>query len=334
MSIRPFRLPQDIDLMNSLVMEGFQYPENPAWSVQEDEIQGMVDRIKGAKRIWPILSVLRLFVPLFRDILCGFIDEEDGQPAGLINYMRQRNTPEWYIGNVTVLPAYRRRGIARRLVQSTLEELRNRNAKAAFLDVVVGNDPAFNLYKEMGFEEFTQSSEYQLQKECFIFPVQIPPGYHLKPLSAFDWKTRFHFAQRVTPDHITRYEPVTEARFRVPWILPLFGGLLESAGGSRNQRFAIYDADRKVVAIGQYSYRLREGGSNFTNVSIDPNHAQLAGFILHHVFSEIQKASPGRRIGISFEDWESALIRCAEELGCEKRFGMHRMGLRFYRLSD
>jgi len=23
--------------------------------------------------------------------------------------------------------------------------------------VVVGNDPAFNLYKEMGFEEFTQS---------------------------------------------------------------------------------------------------------------------------------------------------------------------------------
>ena len=31
----------------------------------------------------------------------------------------------------------------------------------------------------------------------------------------------------------------------------------------------------------------------------------MAGFILHHVFSEIQKASPGHRIEISFEDWES-----------------------------
>jgi hypothetical protein len=30
MSIRPFKLPEDIDLMSSLVMAGFQYPENPA----------------------------------------------------------------------------------------------------------------------------------------------------------------------------------------------------------------------------------------------------------------------------------------------------------------
>jgi ribosomal protein S18 acetylase RimI-like enzyme len=317
--------------MNSLVMKGFQYPENPEWSVQEDEIQGMVDRINGAKKLWPVVRILRIFVPLLRDILCGFIDEEEGQPAGLINYMRQRITPEWYIGNVTVLPAFRRRGIARRLVQATLDELRNRKARAAFLEVVVGNDPAFYLYKEMGFEEFTQSCEYQLQKESSIFPQELPPGYKLKPLSPFDWKTRFHFAQRVTPNHITRYEPVTEARFQVPWVLPLIGGLLESAGGSHNERFVIQAVEGTVVAVGQYSYRLRTGGTNFANVSIDPDHPQLAGFILHHVFSEIQKASPGRRIGTTFEEWESALIQCAEEMGCEKRFGSHRMGLRFSR---
>jgi ribosomal protein S18 acetylase RimI-like enzyme len=328
-TIRPLKLPEDIDLMTSLVMEGFQYPENPAWNVQEDELQGMVDRIEGAKRLWPVLRILRIFVPFLRDILCGFIDEEEGQPAGLINYTRQRNAPEWYIGNVTVLPAYRRRGIARRLVQATLEELRRRKARVAFLDVVVGNDPAFNLYKDMGFEEFTQSFEYQLRRERLIRPEQLPPGFQLKPLSPFDWKTRFAFAQRVTPGHITRYEPVTEARFRIPWILPLIGGLFASAGGSHNERFAMYDAGGKIVAIGQYSYRTREGGTNRTNVSIDPAHPELAGFILHHVFSEIQKASPGRRIEISFEDWEAALIECAEEIGCERRFGTHRMGLRF-----
>ena len=146
MTIRPFVLPQDIDLMNTLVMEGFQYPENPSGNVQEDEIEGMVDRVNAAKQLWPLLRIVRIFVPLFRDILCGFIDEEDGKPAGLINYMRQRNAPDWYIGNVTVLPTYRRRGIARRLVKATLDELHAREAKAAFLDVVVGNDPAFNLY--------------------------------------------------------------------------------------------------------------------------------------------------------------------------------------------
>jgi ribosomal protein S18 acetylase RimI-like enzyme len=333
-SIRPFQLPQDIDLMSSLVVEGFQYPENPAWSVQEDEIQGMVDRINSAKRLWPVIGILRIFVPLFRDILCGFIDEEEGRPAGLINYMRQRNTPEWYIGNVTVLPAYRRRGIACRLVQATLDELYHRGAKAAFLDVVVGNDPAFHLYKEMGFEEFTQSYEYQLHRESLISPEPLPTGYQLKPLSRFDWKTGFRFAQRVTPDYITRYEPVTEARFRVPWLLPLIGGLLNSMGSSQNERFAIFESGRKIVAIGQYSYRTHEGGTNSADVSIDPDHPELAGFILHHVFSEIQNTSPGHRIEVSFEDWESRLIQCAEAMGCEKRYGMHRMGLRFSRPSQ
>lgn len=328
-SIRPFQLPQDIDLMNQLVMEGFQYPENPDWSVQEDEIRGMVDRIEGAKRLWPLLRVMRMFVPVFRDILCGFIAEEEGRPAGLINYMRQRNTPEWYIANVTVLPTFRRRGIARKLVEATLNELRHRKAEIAFLDVVVGNDPAFRLYKEIGFEEFTKSSEYHYQKDTPIAPKQLPEGYRLKSLSRYDWKTRFTFAQRVTPAHITRFEPVTEARFRVSRLVPLFGQLFESAGGFHNDRFAVYDPQEQVVGIGYYSYRTREGGTNSASLSIDPGCPELAEVMLGHVFSQIQKASPGRRIELSFEDWQSALIQCAEEMGCEKRFGSHRMGLRF-----
>jgi ribosomal protein S18 acetylase RimI-like enzyme len=326
MSIRPFQLPQDIDLMNSLVMEGFKYPE---WSVQEDEVQVMIDRVNGAKRIWPILSVMRTFLPLFRDILCGFIEEEDNKPVGLINYMRQRNAPEWYIANVTVLPAYRRRGIARRLVEATIKELRNRKAEVAFLDVVVGNAPAFNLYKEMGFDPFTQSAEYHFQKDTPITFKPLPEGYKLKSTSRFDWKARFNLAKRVTPEHITRYEPVTVARFRTPMIMPLFGILFEAAGGSHSERFAISAPDGEVVGIGQYTYRTHAGGTNFARLSIDPDHPQLAEFMLRYVFSAIQKVSPGRRIELSFEDWESSLIQCAEELGCEKRFGFHRMGLRF-----
>ena len=329
MSLRPFKLPQDIDLMIYLVLEGFQYPENPDWSVQEDEIQGMVDRINGAKRLWPIIQIMRFFIPIFRDILCGFIDEEEGKPAGLINYMRQRNTPEWYIANVTVLPAYRRRGIARKLVEETLHELHNRKAQIAFLDVVVGNDPAFNLYKEIGFQEFTQSYEYYFQKDTPINAAPLPEGYKIKSLSPYDWRTRFVFARRVTPAHITSYEPVTEARFRISKVMTFLGKLLESVGGAHTERFAIYGPNGEVAGIGQFTCRTRAGGTNLAQASIDPSHPELAGFILGYVFSAIQKASPGRRTEIGFEDWELALIQCAEEMGCEKRFGMHRMALRF-----
>ena len=314
--------------MNSLVMEGFQYPENPEWSVREDEVQDMIDRINGAKRLWPLLRVVRAFVPLFRDILCGFIAEED-KPVGLINYMRQKDAPEWYIANVTVLPAYRRRGMARRLVATTLQELRHRKARVAFLNVVTGNDPALNLYKEMGFKSFTESSDYDFQRDTPMIAPLLPEGYKLRPLSRFDWQSRFAFARRVIPDHITSYEPVLEGRFRTSVIMPLFEALFESAGGSHSERFAIYTANDEIVGLGQYSYRTRPGGTNSTKLSIDPRHPKLAEFILCHVFSTIQRESPDRRIELSLEDWESELLQCAEEMGCEKRLGYHRMGLRF-----
>lgn len=315
--------------MTSLVVDGFQYPENPEWSVQKDEIQGMIDRINGAKRLWPILSMMRVVSPLFRDLLCGFIAEEENKPVGLINYMRQRDEPEWFIANVTVLPAYRRQGIARRLVEATLQELRNRKARVAFLDVVMGNDPAFKLYQEMGFEAFTTSSEYHYQKDVPITSLALPDGYKLQPLSRFDWQTRFALAKRITPAHVTRYEPVTEGRFRIPLIMPLFGILFETAGGVHSERFAIYSPNEQVVGVGQYSYRTRAGGLNFANISIDPNHPQLADFCLRHILAIIQNASPGRRVQLNFEDWQASLIQSAEALGCEKRFGAHRMGLRF-----
>lgn len=315
--------------MNSLVMEGFQYPENPEWSVQEDEKQGMIDRINGAKRLWPILRIMRALSPIFRDILCGFIAEEENKPAGLINYMRQRDEPEWYIANVTVLPAYRRRGMARKLVEATLDELRNREAKVAFLEVVDGNDPAFKLYHEIGFEPFTKSSQYHYQNEAAMVPFPLLEGYRLKPLSRFDWRTRFTLEKRVTPEHITHYEPVTEGRYRTPFIMPLFGILFETFGGSRSRRFTISAPNGEIVAFVQYSYRTRAGGINFVNVSIDPSRPGLAEFILSYVLSSIQKVSPGHRIELSLEDWQSSLIESAEALGFEKRFGLHRMGLRF-----
>jgi ribosomal protein S18 acetylase RimI-like enzyme len=160
MATRPFQLPQDIDLMKALVIEGFQYPENPSWSIQEDEKQDLIDTIHAVKRMWPVLRIVQIFSPVFRDVMHGFIEEQEGKPVGLINFLRQRNVPEWWIGNVTVLPGYRRRGIARQLVAATLDDLRRRMARRAYLEVVDGNLPAFQLYKETGFEAYAMASLY------------------------------------------------------------------------------------------------------------------------------------------------------------------------------
>jgi len=314
--------------MNDLVIEGFQYPENPAWSLQPDEIQGMLDRINGARRMWPLLSAMRPFVPLLRDVMCGFVEEQNHRPVGLINYGRQHDTPDWYIFNVTVLPEYRRRGIARRLVEATLDELRRREARSAVLDVVAGNDPAFNLYRELGFEAFAQSGQYHLQPHAAPGAGSPPQGYRFHRLRSLDWRTPYRFARSVTPERVTRYEPVIEARFRSPALMVLAMNLFLALGGSRTERFALYTDHDQVAAVGQYGYRTRSTGMNSAQLAIDPRHPDLAEFMLRHTFSAVSTASPGLRIELAFDDYQTALIEQAEALGCQRRYALDRMGLR------
>jgi [ribosomal protein S18]-alanine N-acetyltransferase len=57
------------------------------------------------------------------------------------------------LGNVAVDPVFRRRGIAARLVEATLERARKRRAKEVFLEVRRSNDVAQRLYKRLGFRE-------------------------------------------------------------------------------------------------------------------------------------------------------------------------------------
>jgi hypothetical protein len=157
----------------------------------------------------------------------------------------------------------------------------------------------------------------------------LPEGYTLKPLGMFDWKTRFTLAKRITPEHIIRYQPVIESRYRIPFIMQILRKLFESTGGFQRERFAIYDSHGKIVGVGYYNYRTRAGGTNSITVSVDPSHAGVAEFILSYALSSIQKVSLGHRIELGLEDWQSSLVQATEAQGLQKRLSLNHMGLRF-----
>lgn len=326
-TIRPFQLPGDIDLMVSLINEGFQYPENPAWSIQADEREGMADQIRSVKVIWPILRLMQSFAPLLRDVMRGFIYEEDGIPAGLINHMRQRNAPEWHIANVTVLPAYRRRGIARKLVEASLQEIRVRGGKTAYLEVVAGNLPAYKLYEELGFFAYTKTTQHDWEGGPTPQEISLPCGFSLHPIRPFDWQRRMDLAMRITPPEILRYEPIQEDRFRPPFFMRLLAPLLAGLGGNKSGQFAAISEQGQTVALGGYQFRTRARGVNHVDINLDPAHPELADFLTRHALSTVQRASPGRRIEIETRDWQPALSQAFEALGCKKRLSFHKMGL-------
>ena len=202
MSLRPFRLPADLPLMIDLIPKSFQYPENPEWSVQEDEVQSFLDVVNTARRLWPLFSVLFKLSPTLRDVLHGFIWEEDGKPVGIVNVSRDGSTEDWMIANVGVLPEFRRRGIARKLVVAAIDLAREHRAQHVLLDVIAGNTPAYDLYVALGFAHF--ASSINLLHDAPEAPAPdypMPEGYTVRRLANDPLAT---FLRAGAPSHSQR----------------------------------------------------------------------------------------------------------------------------------
>ena len=72
----------------------------------------------------------------------------------------QSSIDETDIMNVAVHPKWRRCGIAERLIEYLVEELKKRGSHALMLEVRVSNDPAIALYEKLGFHQVGRRKNY------------------------------------------------------------------------------------------------------------------------------------------------------------------------------
>ena len=83
-------------------------------------------------------------------ICLGAIDSERDELVGYL--IISRYVDAWHVMNIAVAPEYRRKGIARRLMER-LFEVTARDARRGYtLEVRVSNDGAIALYEQLGFK--------------------------------------------------------------------------------------------------------------------------------------------------------------------------------------
>lgn len=314
MPIRRFQLPGDVPLMLDIIRPAFEYPDHPEWNVQPDEVENMVDMLDTLRRLWPLFRVLRAVSPGLRHMMEGFIWEEDGQPVGLVNVIQRGTSPTWTIGNVAVLPAYRRRGIAQQLIAASVDLARQHGAEAVILDVVAGNMPAVKLYENLSFTAYRGS--FILERPADTPPPAansdpLPPDVTLAPLAPFDWRSRYELADRLTPDTIRTFEPVDARRFRQPLALRLVGRPILGLMGLKVRRYGLRDTSGTLLGSGGLQARTRPGGVNELWMMLDPAHGHLAEPLLNRLLTEVVALSPGRRIEMQMPGWQEAAIQAA-----------------------
>jgi ribosomal-protein-alanine N-acetyltransferase len=85
--------------------------------------------------------------------------------TGLSNFSRLRRTKKGHVISIAVLPQARRKGLALRLMDLAMEEMKRKDASECYLEVRSSNEPAIALYEGMGFQIIKTLKKYYSDNE-------------------------------------------------------------------------------------------------------------------------------------------------------------------------
>jgi len=328
MPLKEIRLPQDLMAIAELAIDSFQYPENPSWNLQEDEATVTVDTMARLRRMWPLIRPLMVFSPSLQDILRGYFwVDDDGKPVGSAIVQRMGSSATWVIGNVAVVPSYRRRGIGRALVQACLELIRSHGGKIAWLEVVKGNLPAYEMYLQLGFTPYSGDVVLERNPPYPQERISLPAGLRSEILAPFDWQARHDLDLRIVPEQVQAFEPVDPGHYRQLFAMRLLRPIIMRAQGVHQQQVLVRDSET-ALPVATYGSRIPTRGKGLIvlQARVDPGRAALAGPVVRSLLAELARRGVNLRSEWIIPNWMPQMIAAAEQCGFVREYESIRMG--------
>ena len=118
----------------------------------------------------------------------GFVWQQDGRIVGNVSLLMSGMNGRYLIANVAVHPDYRRQGIARRLMEITLEHVRHQHGNVVLLQVKEANDGAKRLYRELGFAEIGDVTTWTASHSSLRTVGAAPLIPEIRPLRGSEWR--------------------------------------------------------------------------------------------------------------------------------------------------
>jgi ribosomal protein S18 acetylase RimI-like enzyme len=233
---------------------------------QAREGRSFRDDVRGLKNLLPLFRAMFAVMPNLENHFYTLVWDVGDRFAAAVTISRQGSDAQhWYIANVATHPDYRGRGLARTLVGAALDRIRTQGGRYAQLHVRADNDPAYRLYRSLGFLHLETSTTMKGAAQPIASPA-LPDGYILQPLIMTDWRTRFGVAQRLASAGTQSVCPPTEKQFQTSWIARSMQALINRAQRVKLQMWAVAAADQP---IGLMTCRAHTGGSSPHQVQIE-----------------------------------------------------------------
>ena len=319
--IRPFDIRRDLDGMTDLIEAAFA-GELQNWGSDFRE------QMRVTKQTMPLLSILSRLSVNFQHVLDGFVCEVHGQMVSMVNVQKAGfDIKRWMIGNVATHPDYQRRGLARKLVTRAIEHARTYGAEVVMLDVRATAQPAYSLYRSLGFVHYDSAVSLKLDKLPKISPKPMP-GYTLRTMKLGEWQVRHQLALRETPQAVQEFLPVSEANFRVLPFEYVTGFLAQKIQGVSIHHWAV-EKDGQLVAVMTLIIQKNAKIHHELSLRIHPDHrAVLAEPLLTQALAALQDY-PKNILRAEIRTTYTDLLDLFQKYGFIEIETNHRMGLKF-----
>ncbi|NHJ87994.1 MAG: GNAT family N-acetyltransferase [Asgard group archaeon] len=245
------------------------------------------------KSLLPIFKIMGLFSKNFRHAFDGFLFENnDGKIVSTVNVGYAGDF--WEISMVATHRDYRRRGLARKLIEKSIDHAVRNNAKMCILEVYEENTPAFELYKKMEFKHFDTQLKMKLEPNNYpiSYEICLPSDYKIIEMKR-DKKTSnalYNLEEKVTPKEVITFLPVNKIKYFQPLILRLIRPLVNIFLPSKAKRLVVFYKN-KIVANLYISKGRSYDDYHSMDLIIDPDHKiELTEQLIRYALNELRTA--------------------------------------------
>ncbi|RLI14113.1 hypothetical protein DRO41_06305 [Candidatus Bathyarchaeota archaeon] len=288
----------------------------------EFELTGFdVDRIKKLvnQAFGPIGRIFLGFSKIFgKERFKFFVAEVNSRVVG--GTMVTKHGRIGYISTVMVHPAYRRKGIARRLMESALNYIHKRNMRRAVLHVVSTNVPAKNLYTKLGFKEFEKIT-YLVSDTDSLSELENIEGVQVRSFQKDDINAVYSLMKSSEdPKHLEILD-FKKDDLKTPLITRVFHLFRES------RMVALYH--NKVIGYVQATYTTANEAGRIINIQVHPKMRGkgVEELLISSAINEIKKKIGVKKILGTASLKRPELIVAMERLGFKKHFELSGMFL-------
>lgn len=229
--------------------------------------------LKELRRLgrWGTLTwLMRYIMPTLEDVLSGFVWEQDGQIVGNVSVSVMNSlAARWRISNVAVASPYRGQGIARRLMECTINHVERRGGRAIYLQVREDNVPAVRLYRGLNFRPITAETEMYLRR---VVQPDVADSARVRLPRHDEGPELYALALAATPQAEQQLAPLSQIDFAVDWLQKLSDLLTAWASGQRVYRF-VMDGKRGLAGYAKLTTAHKRGNPHRFSLLVHPDYA-------------------------------------------------------------